>query len=149
MWPREKEAAQKKAMEHGAAKVASNIKDFKDDQLDVIVDFAGTETTVKEAMEIVKPGGKVVLVGMHSPEVHINANDLILRQTQLVGSMGGTREDIADVIQLISEGKLKIGVELIPLSDVAQGLKRLEDGQADDRLVMYTTADDLKIDLPA
>ncbi len=144
-----KEAAQKKAMEHGAAKVASNIKDFKDDQLDVIVDFAGTETTVKEAMEIVKPGGKVVLVGMHSPEVHINANDLILRQTQLVGSMGGTREDIADVIQLISEGKLKIGVELIPLSDVAQGLKRLEDGQADDRLVMYTTADDLKIDLPA
>ncbi len=84
-------------------------KGLKDDQLDVIVDFAGAGITTK-AMETVKPGGTVVLVGMHTPEFTINGNDLILRQTQLVGSMGGTKEDIADVIQLISEGKLKIGV---------------------------------------
>jgi D-arabinose 1-dehydrogenase-like Zn-dependent alcohol dehydrogenase len=58
--------------------------------------------------------------------------------------MGGTKEDIADVIQLISEGKLKIGVELIPLSAVAEGLKRLEQGEKDDRLVMYTTEEDFK-----
>ncbi|NMA13610.1 MAG: zinc-binding dehydrogenase, partial [Chloroflexi bacterium] len=139
-----KEAAQKKAKEHGAFKVAANVKDFKDDQLDVIVDFAGAGITTKEAMETVKPGGTVVLVGMHTPEFTINGNDLILRQTQLVGSMGGTKEDIADVIQLISEGKLKIGVELIPLSAVGEGLKRLESGKADDRLVMYTTEDDFK-----
>ncbi len=139
-----KESAQKKAREHGAFKVAANIKDFKDDQLDVIVDFAGAGITTKEALEVVKPGGKVVLVGMHTPEITINGTDLILRETKLVGSVGGTREDIADVIQLISEGKLKIGVELIPLSAVAEGLKRLEEGKADDRLVMYTTEDDFK-----
>ncbi len=139
-----KEAAQKKAKEHGAFKVAANIKDFKDDQLDVIVDFAGAGITTREAMEVVKPGGKVVLVGMHTPEIPINGNDLILRQTELVGSMGGTKEDIADLLQLISEGKLKIGVELIPLSAVAEGLKRLEQGEKDDRLVMYTTEEDFK-----
>ena len=139
-----RKAAQKKAKEHGAFKVASNIKEFKDDQLDVIVDFAGARATTKEALETVKPGGRVVLVGMHTPEFVINGTDLILRQTELVGSMGGTKEDIADVIQLISEDKLKIGVELIPLSAVAEGLERLEKGQADDRLVMYTTEDDFK-----
>ncbi len=139
-----KEAAQKKALEHGVFKVAANIKDFKDDQLDVIVDFAGAGITTKEALETVKPGGKVVLVGMHNLEFPINATDMILRQTELVGSMGGTRDDIADVIQLVSEGKLKIGVEMIPLSEVANGLKRLEDGKADDRLVMYTTDEDFE-----
>ncbi|NLL37446.1 MAG: zinc-binding dehydrogenase [Fretibacterium sp.] len=139
-----KEAAQKKAMEHGAFKVAANIKDFKDDQLDVIVDFAGAGITTREAMGTVKPGGKVVLVGMHNLEIPVNGADLILREVQLMGSHGGTSEDIADVIQLISEGKLKIGVELIPLSAVAEGLKRLEKGEADDRLVMYTTEDDFK-----
>ncbi len=139
-----KEAAQKKAKEHGAFKVASNVKEFKDDQLDAIVDFAGSGITTREALETVKPGGKVVLVGMHTPEIPVNGNDMILRQTTLVGSMGGTKEDIEDVIQLISEGKLKIGVELIPLSAVAEGLERLEKGQAIDRLVMYTTEEDFK-----
>lgn len=139
-----KEAAQNKAKEHGAFKVASNIKAFKDDQLDVIIDFAGSGITTKEAMETVKPGGRVVLVGMHTPEVTINGTDLILRQTELVGSMGGTKQDIADVLQLIGEDKLKIGVELIPLSAVAEGLERLEKGQAIDRLVMYTTEEDFK-----
>ncbi len=139
-----KEAAQQKALAHGAFKVAANIKEFKDDELDVIVDFAGAGITTKEAMETVKAGGKVVLVGMHTPEVPINGTDLILRETQLKGSVGGTAEDIADVMQLISEGKLKIGVELIPLSAVADGLKRLEKGEKDDRLVMYTTEEDFK-----
>ncbi|HHX13403.1 MAG TPA: zinc-binding dehydrogenase [Clostridiales bacterium] len=139
-----KAAAQQKAREHGAFKVASNIKEFKDDQLDVIIDFAGAGITTRDAMETVKPGGKVVLVGMHNLEIPVNGSELILRDVRLEGSMGGTKEDIADVIQLISEGKLKIGVELIPLSAVGDGLKRLEGGEADDRLVMYTTEEDFK-----
>lgn len=139
-----KEAAQKKAKDHGEFKVASNIKEFKDDELDVIVDFAGSGITTKEALEVVKPGGKVVLVGMHTPEFSINGNDLILRATQLWGSVGGTKEDIKDLLQLISEGKLEIATELIPLSAVADGLKRLEKGEKDARLVMYTTEDDFK-----
>lgn len=139
-----KEAAQKKALEHGAFKVAANIKEFKDDNLDVIVDFAGAGSTTQDAMHTVKKGGKVVLVGMHNLNFPIDATDMILREVSLLGSVGGSKEDIAAVLDLISKGKLKIGTELIPMSEVANGLKRLENGQADDRLVMYTTEEDFK-----
>lgn len=139
-----KEAAQTKAKDHGAHKVASNIMEFKDDQLDVIVDFAGSGVTTKEALEAVKPGGKVVLVGMHKLEFPINATDMILGEKMLLGSVGGTKDDIAAVLDLMSKGKLTIGVDLIPMNDVANGLKRLEEGKANDRQVMYTTDEDFK-----
>lgn len=139
-----KEAAQQKAKDHGAHKVAANITDFKDDELDVIIDFAGAGITTKEALETVKPGGKVVLVGMHNLEFPINATDMILREVSLLGSVGGSQDDIAAVLDLMSKGILTIGTELIPMSEVANGLKRLEDGEADDRLVMYTTDEDFE-----
>lgn len=47
------ESARKKIKEDGAFKTAENILDFKDDNLEVIVDFAGAGVTTAQALEAV------------------------------------------------------------------------------------------------
>ncbi|NMA93434.1 MAG: zinc-binding dehydrogenase [Clostridiales bacterium] len=139
-----KESAQQKARDAGAKKVVSNILELKDEGLEVIVDFAGSGTTTADALEAVGFGGSVVLVGMAKLETTLNCNDLILKNSSLLGSCGGTREDIEEILNMMSTTGLEVAVEEIPMSQVAEGLKILKAGKADKRLVMRTSEEDFK-----
>jgi propanol-preferring alcohol dehydrogenase len=119
----------------GAVKVAKSIKEFKDDELDVIVDFAGFGTTTAEAVETVKFNGRVVQVGMGKLESTINTYALILNKTQLHGSVGGSKEDIAEVMKWIASGDLTPTITKIGFEEIAEGVDRLAKGEVQGRLV--------------
>lgn len=131
-----KKEAQEKAKELGAFKVSENIKDFKDENLEVIVDFAGAGVTTADALSAIAPGGTVVVVGMGKLESTINTGDLIMKAATIRGSVGGTREDIEEVIKLISEDRFHIETEKVSFEEVPEGLERLHEGKVTKRLVM-------------
>lgn len=131
-----RDSAKERAMEIGAVKTADNITEFKDENLDVIIDFAGAGVTTAEAIETVKPGGKVVIVGMAKLESTINTGTMILHEVDLRGSVGGTKEDIEDVIKLMQEGKVKIKVQETTIDKVPEGLDKIHAGEINGRLVM-------------
>lgn len=128
--------AQEKADKAGAYKVASSIKDFADDQLDVIVDFAGAATTTSDAIATVKPGGIVVLVGMAKLDPTINTSPLITREIQLVGSVGANTEEVKAVIDMIADRVLEIATVECSLEEVPDELVRLDKGGVQERIVM-------------
>jgi propanol-preferring alcohol dehydrogenase len=119
----------------GAVKVARSITEFADDQLDVIIDFAGFGTTADEAIRTVKFQGRVVLVGMGRLEATIDTNALILGQVELVGSNGGSKEDIATVLRWLAEGQIEPTLTTIDFEEIADGVGRLERGEVTGRLV--------------
>lgn len=119
----------------GATGVASSIGEFNDVELDVIVDFAGFGTTTAEAIENVRLGGRVVQVGMGRLEATISTKALILGQVHLIGSNGGTREDVAGVYAHIAAGELDPTITTIGFEDIPTGLERLERGEVSGRLV--------------
>jgi len=121
------------AKELGAVKVSKAIGEFKDDQLDVIVDFAGFDTT-RQAMEAVKFGGTVVQVGMGKLEASFDIYNLILNKVTLKGSMGGTKEDIAAVMDWMAKGELNPSITTITPEEIAEGLERLHRGEVKGRL---------------
>ncbi|RRJ86362.1 alcohol dehydrogenase [Gulosibacter macacae] len=123
------------AKEAGAVKVAKSIDEFKDDQLDVIIDFAGFGTTTAAAVETVKFGGKVVQVGMGRLEATINTYALILGKVQLLGSMGGEKSDIERVLKWMATGDLTPQITMIDFEEIADGIKMLEEGKVSGRLV--------------
>ena len=123
------------ARENGAVKVAKSITEFKDDQLDVIIDFAGFGTTTDEAIRTVKFQGLVVLVGMGRLEATIDTNALILGQVELVGSNGGSKENIATVLKWLAEGQIEPTLTTIDFEEIADGVGRLERGEVTGRLV--------------
>ena len=123
------------ADELGATGVARSIRDFADKQLDVIIDFAGFGTTTAEAIEAVRFGGRVVQVGMGTLEATISTRDLIIKECELVGCRGGTKEDIAGVYEFFATGQLAPHYTEIGFDDIPDGLDRLARGLVKGRLV--------------
>lgn len=123
------------AAELGAKRVAADISEFADAPLDVIVDFAGYGTTTAAAIETVRPFGTVVQVGMGRLEATIPTSALIFNQVTLVGSRGGTIEDIVAVYDLLGTGALSPRVSRIGFHEIPAALERLHRGEADGRYV--------------
>lgn len=118
----------------GATRVARSIREFEREKLDLIVDFAGFGTTTAEAVESVRREGRVVQVGMGRLEATISTRELILRRATLVGSSGGTKDDVAGVYALFASGQLAPAVEAIAFEEIADGLDRLARGEVTGRL---------------
>jgi alcohol dehydrogenase, propanol-preferring len=123
------------AEELGATATARSIAEFADVGLDVIVDFAGFGTTTAEAIETVRMGGRVVQVGMGRLEATISTKALILSKVALLGSNGGTKEDVASVYRHLANGDLDPAITTIGFDDIPEGLERLDRGEVVGRLV--------------
>ena len=136
------ENARRKIEADGAYKTAVSITEFKDDNLDVIIDFAGFGKTLSDAVATVGFKGKVVVVGMGALEFPLNTSTLITRQLKVVGSNGGTQEDIANVLELISKGDLTIDIQLIDFDEVPEKIDVLRERSVEKRFVMETKEKD-------
>ena len=126
--------AQHLALSLGAKAAVTTPKELAPFGCEIIVDFAGGETTTQEAINSVVKYGKVVLVGMKTRSP-IRAYDLILNKRTLIGSAGGTNEDIEALLQLIASGKLVPNIEEISFDEIPAGLERLRKGGLLKRLV--------------
>ena len=101
----------------------------------MIIDFAGFEGTTASAVDAVKPGGRVVQVGLGSATGTIPLLTLVMKQVEIVGSLAGTLQSCADVLELIRQGKVKPEIHTIEFDGIAQGLEQLEKGGVSGRLV--------------
>ncbi|WAH42783.1 alcohol dehydrogenase catalytic domain-containing protein [Alicyclobacillus fastidiosus] len=81
--------------------------------IDVVVDTVATEETIALAMETVRPGGCVALVGMSEETAHYPIAKTVRRGVRLVASYGSLREDVEQLVGWVEEGRLN------PLSLVA------------------------------
>ncbi len=127
--------ARKLAEEMGIKHVYENALELAPANCELIVDFAGFGQTTADALEAVAPGGTVVVVGMGRLESKINTRLLILKQAKLVGSCGGTAQDIKDVYGYFATGKLKPQLHEISFDEIPEGLERLHRGEVKGRLV--------------
>jgi propanol-preferring alcohol dehydrogenase len=130
-----KESVWDMARNLGAVRVERDITDLADVELDVIIDFAGFGTTTAGAVEVVRPGGRVIQVGMGRLTAEINTNSLIVNQIDLKGSMGGGISELAGVYELMASGDLDPVVSTVTFDQIGEGLERLRRGEVQGRLV--------------
>nr|WP_282599274.1 zinc-binding dehydrogenase [Brevibacterium sp. R8603A2] len=123
------------AKKNGAKGVAKSISEFSDVEFDAIIDYAGFGTTTAEAIETVRRGGIVVQVGMGRLKATISTKALILSEVTLIGSQGGTKEDIAGVYEYLATGELEPTLTTIAFEDIPDGLDKLAKGEVVGRLV--------------
>jgi propanol-preferring alcohol dehydrogenase len=129
------EAAIKLAEEIGCKKVYRNVLDMKEAECDLIVDFAGFGQTTADCLEAVKPRGTVVIVGMGKLQSEINTYLMITKELKLLGSNGGTNEDLQGVYDCFATGKLKPQLTTIPFEEIDKGLEKLKNHEVKGRLV--------------
>jgi L-iditol 2-dehydrogenase len=95
--------------------------------VDVVFEAVGRDETVAGAIDCVRKGGKVTLVGNIAPEVSLPLQKVVSRQIRLQGSCASAGE-YPEAIELVSAGKIRVGqliTAVAPLSDGPMWFHRL------------------------
>jgi propanol-preferring alcohol dehydrogenase len=99
---------------------------------DLIVDYAGFDTTAK-AVAAIKRDGLVVQVGLGKPTFTVPTASILGKTIQ--GSLGGTVQDIEELYDLMLRGEIRPAYEEIPFEGIGEGLQRLRENKVTGRLV--------------
>ncbi|MAP64407.1 MAG: alcohol dehydrogenase [Microbacterium sp.] len=118
------------AREIGATKVVKDISELAGEDLDLVVDFAGFGTTTAGAIEVVGEHGRVVQVGLGRIESTINTWSVVAKQVEYLGSLGGTLDDNAKVLELMAAGKMTSFTQIVGFDDIPAAIESVRAGQA-------------------
>ncbi len=104
--------------------------------VDLVMDAIGLESSIQLALEVLRPGGRVLAFGNVQPSFTVNYTDLFLREKDILGVRANTKEDLLAVVALVAAGRLKPLVSrLLPLAEFHQGLKAIDDNSLVGRAV--------------
>jgi propanol-preferring alcohol dehydrogenase len=129
------EAAWAMAKEIGAMSVVADAAEWAGANFDLVIDYAGFETTTQLATKAVKRGGRVVLVGLGKSEITLDSLALIRSEVEVLGSGGGTWQDVADVYALLASGEVSPQWTTIGFDEIPQGLDDLRHHRITGRVV--------------
>jgi (R,R)-butanediol dehydrogenase / meso-butanediol dehydrogenase / diacetyl reductase len=76
---------------------------------DFVIDAVGRESTRRLAVDAVRPGGKVVLLGLHDDVTSLSGHDLVRREVSVTGSYAYTDADFSRALALLASGRVGIG----------------------------------------
>jgi L-iditol 2-dehydrogenase len=110
-----------RAQEFGAEPVQSAH------DVDLAIDCVGSQASVRMAIDAVRKGGTVTLVGNVAPTVEIPLQAVVSRQLRLQGSCASSGE-YPECIRLMSEGKIQVASlisAVAPLEEGASWFQRL------------------------
>jgi L-iditol 2-dehydrogenase len=95
--------------------------------VDVVLEAVGHTETVATAIDCVRKGGAVTLIGNLVPQVSVPLQKIVTRQIRLQGSCASAGE-YSEAIELVSSGKVKVAPmisAIAPLRDGPQWFERL------------------------
>jgi NADPH:quinone reductase-like Zn-dependent oxidoreductase len=103
---------------------------------DVVIDGAGGET-FNRALDLVKPGGRVVSYGATlGPAPALEVRRIFWKQLNVLGSTMGSRRDFAAMLQLYAGGLRPIVDTVLPLESAAEAHRRMEEGRQFGKIVL-------------
>jgi len=88
---------------------------------DLVIDAVGAEATRRIAVEeLIRPGGRVVMVGLHDDATTLGFHDVVRGQISIQGSYAYTASDYEQALEWLVEGRAGIG-ELPPVLPLERG----------------------------
>ena len=119
------------ALDPAAKNLSEQVSSLAGDGFDVILEASGARPALRQAFDLIRPGGTIVQIGTLGVEdVPLPANHLMLREIQFIGSFRyGNVFD--EAIRLAASGRLNLRPLLTGLFPLAQSLDAMK--QADDK----------------
>lgn len=107
-----------------------------DGRPDAVIDGAGGET-FNRALDLVKPGGRVVSYGATlGPTQNLEVRRIFWKQLSVLGSTMGSRRDFAAMLRFYAEGLRPIVDTVLPLESAAEAHRRMEEGRQFGKIVL-------------
>ena len=97
---------------------------------DLVLDAVGAQATRSAALELVRPGGRAVYVGLAADDTTLGFHDVVRRQLTLQGSYAYTMADYDQAHEWLVSGQASLGdlPEVLPLEDGPDMFARLAKG---------------------
>lgn len=105
--------------------------------VDVVADNIGTRDSVREGLSVLRPGGKLLLVGYLDEMLEIPSLRFFKTEQEIIGCRGSTKQDLIDVVRLVRSGRITpvIGA-YYKLEQIHEAAARLESGDLVGRIVL-------------
>ncbi|MFT3748841.1 MAG: alcohol dehydrogenase catalytic domain-containing protein [Agriterribacter sp.] len=89
---------------------------------DLVIDAVGSPDTNKLALDIVKPGGTILIIGLYNNSKSLLSYDIVLSEKTVMGSYAATQQDMKEALSLIAAGKVDVNswVHYYPLENSRQ-----------------------------
>ena len=87
---------------------------------DLVIDAVGAEVTRRMAVELLRPGGRAVFIGLHDDDSTLGFHGLVRGQIDLQGSYAYTAQDFEQALDWLVEGRAGIG-DLPPVLPLEEG----------------------------
>jgi propanol-preferring alcohol dehydrogenase len=126
----------KEAINASQVDPAERIREITDGHgADVVLDFVGRKSTLKNAVTFAGMGGRIVVVGISSDELRISPYSTIIgKEIELLGSNDHLKSELAELIQLVGSRRIDISSSIthrVKLEEVNKGIQILEKGIGD------------------
>ncbi len=112
--------------------VAKRVRRLTGVGADIAMEVIGNPTTIEQAFNSVRWGGRVVVVGYTHKDISLNAGKIMFREIEIKGSLGCGLQDFPRVIDLVKHGKMDVK-ELVThkfkLDEINEGFALLEAGE--------------------
>ncbi len=74
--------------------------------VDVVADNIGTRDSVWQGLSVLRPGGKLLLVGYLDETLEISSMRFFKQEQEIIGCRGSTKQDLVDVVRLVQSGRI-------------------------------------------
>jgi (R,R)-butanediol dehydrogenase/meso-butanediol dehydrogenase/diacetyl reductase len=95
---------------------------------DVVFDAAGVPATLQAAVDAVKPGGKVMMVGVAFENAPIRPSSWVTKRMSLRAAFAYSRADYRATIDLLAQGRIRVEPmisSVVPASETRAAFERL------------------------
>jgi propanol-preferring alcohol dehydrogenase len=103
---------------------------------DAVIATAASAAAFRASFDALKPGGKLVIVGLPPEEMPIPVFELVLKGISVIGSIVGTRKDLDETLDLAARGLVKCNYTVEPMDAANDIFSRMQAGKIDGRVVM-------------
>ena len=100
---------------------------------------AVSKVAFNQAVESLRAGGTVVAVGLPSEYMELSIVKTVLDGIKVVGSLVGTRKDLAEAFDFAAQGSVVPVVQKRPIEDAPEIFAEMEAGKINGRMVLDFT----------
>src|SRR6266700_2728386 len=112
------------------------VKELTDGQgAEVVIDFVGERGAEADAWRMTRRGGSHFVIG-YGGVVQVPTIDLISTERNVIGNLVGTYNDLAELMTLAAQGKVKLHTRTYPLDAVNDAMDDLDAGRLQGRGIL-------------
>jgi 2-desacetyl-2-hydroxyethyl bacteriochlorophyllide A dehydrogenase len=103
---------------------------------DVVLGTSNSADAMADAIQGLRPDGRLVVMGFEGKPLAISPADLIMKRIKIVGSQQNGREYLFEALALAASGKVRVVAETYRLDEIGKAYGRVERGEVRFRAVV-------------